>query len=84
MLGRARIGVAGEDLCVSEWNAGVEGVGDCGVAQRVWADVTWDGRGLRDPGDHPVDVATVDRVAGERSQDQVSGDPLATTGFQDS
>lgn len=33
VLGGARVGVAGEDLRVAEWHAGVEGVGDGGVAQ---------------------------------------------------
>jgi hypothetical protein len=39
VLGGAGVGVAGEDLCVSQRYSGVEGVGDGGVAQRVRADV---------------------------------------------
>jgi hypothetical protein len=37
-----RVGVAGEDLGVAQWNAGVEGVGDRRVPQRVRADVAGD------------------------------------------
>ena len=40
VLGGAGVGVAGEDLCVSQWDSGVEGVGDGGVAQGVGADVS--------------------------------------------
>ena len=39
VLGGAGVGVAGEYLGVAEWDAGVEGVGDRGVPQRVGADV---------------------------------------------
>ena len=56
------VGVAGEDLCDAEWDAGVEGVGDGGVAEWVGADVSGDAGGLRDPQHHPVDVAAVDRL----------------------
>jgi hypothetical protein len=42
VLGGAGVGVAGEDLCVAEVDAGVEGVGDGGVRQRVGADVPRD------------------------------------------
>ena len=33
VLGGARICVTGEDLCVTKWDAGVERVGDCRMAQ---------------------------------------------------
>ena len=39
MLGGAWVGVSGEDLGVAQGDAGVECVGDGGVAERVWADV---------------------------------------------
>jgi hypothetical protein len=39
MLGGAGVGVAGGDLRVAQWHAGVEGVGDRRVAQRVRADM---------------------------------------------
>ena len=39
VLGGSWVGVAGEDLRVTERHAGVEGVGDRGVTQRVRADV---------------------------------------------
>ena len=35
VLGGARVGVPGEDLGIAEGNAGVQGVGDGGVTQRV-------------------------------------------------
>jgi hypothetical protein len=36
VLGGAGVGVPGQDLGVAERDAGVEGVGDGGVAKRVW------------------------------------------------
>ena len=54
VLDGARVGVSGEDVRVAERDAGVEGVGDGCVAQRVRADVSGDGFGLRDAGDHVV------------------------------
>ncbi len=83
VLGGARIGVAGEDLGVAQGDAGVEGVGDGGVPQGVRADVLWDTSGLGDPGDHAVGVASVDRLAGDRSQDERPAGPLAAAGLQD-
>src|SRR5674476_1625484 len=47
------------------------------------ADVPWDAGGFGDPGDHAVGVASVDRVAGERSQYQWPSGALAPAGFQD-
>ena len=44
VLGGARVGVPSQDLRVPQRHAGVEGVGDRGVPQRVRADVP------RDPG----------------------------------
>ena len=35
VLGGPGVGMAGEDLGVAEWHAGVEGVGDRGMAERV-------------------------------------------------
>jgi hypothetical protein len=67
VLGAAGVGVAGEDLGVAQGDAGVQGVGDRGVPQRVGADVASDACGRRDPGDHPVGVVAVDRLAGDRS-----------------
>ena len=52
----------GEDLSIVERDAGVEGVGDRCVPQRVRADVTWDAGRLRDPPHHPIDVAAIDRI----------------------
>jgi hypothetical protein len=60
VLSRARVGMSGQDLGVSQWDAGVEGVGDGGVPQGVRADVAQDAGNLRDSGDHPVDVAAID------------------------
>jgi hypothetical protein len=82
VLGGAGVGVAGEDLGVSEGHAGVEGIGDRGVPQRVRADVPRDASGFRDPGDHAVGVASVDGLAGDRSQDQWPVGALAAAGFQ--
>jgi hypothetical protein len=62
VLGGAWVCVSGEDLRVSQGDTGVEGVRDRGVAQRVRVDVPGDPRGGRDPADHPVDVAAVDRL----------------------
>jgi hypothetical protein len=65
VLSRARVGVAGEDLRVTQRDAGVQGIGDGGVPQRVGADVPRDSRSPRYAGDHPVDVAPVDRLTGD-------------------
>ena len=46
VLGGAEVGVSGEDLGVAERNAGVQSVGDCGMAQRVRTDVTRDPSGI--------------------------------------
>ena len=59
--------MACEDLGVAERNAGVEGVGDRRMTQRVWADVTGDPGSLRGPRDHPVGIAAVDRPARHRA-----------------
>jgi len=48
VLGSPWVGVPGQDLGVAEGHAGVEGVGDGGVPQRVGADVTRDAGGLGD------------------------------------
>jgi hypothetical protein len=45
--------------------------------------MAWDAGDLRDPGDHPVDVASVDGIARDRPQDEWSGAALAAAGFQD-
>jgi len=72
----------GEDLRVAQWHPSVEGVGDRGVPQRVRADVARDAGGLGDADDHAVTVAAVDRVAGERTQDQWPFGPFAPAGLQ--
>jgi hypothetical protein len=82
VLGGAWVGVAGEDLGVAERDAGIECVGDRGVTQRVWADVPRDASDLRDPGNHAVGVAAVDRPTRDRAQDQQSGCALVAAGFQ--
>lgn len=61
-LGSAGVGVPGQDLGVSQWYTCVESVGDSCMPQRVRADVAWNSSNLRDPGDHPVGVAAVDRL----------------------
>jgi len=48
---------------------------ECGLMSR-------DGCGFRDPRDHAVGVASVDRLAGDRSQDQWPAGALAAAGFQ--
>ena len=83
VLGGSWVGVPGEDLGVAEGDAGVEGVGDRGVPQRVWADVSWDACGFRDPGDHAVNVAPINRVAGDWPQHQRPCRSLATASLKD-
>src|SRR3954452_15023231 len=61
VFGGTRVGVPGEDLGVAKGYAGVESVRDCGVPQRVRADVAGDAGELGDPQHHPVEVAAVDR-----------------------
>ncbi|HEX6337587.1 MAG TPA: hypothetical protein VFZ85_11575 [Jiangellaceae bacterium] len=63
VLGGARIGVPGQDLGIAQRHAGVQGVGDRSMPQRVRADVAGDAGGHGNPGDHPVAVASVDRLA---------------------
>jgi len=53
VLGGSWVGVAGENLRVPQGDAGVQGVGDRGVTQRVGADMSRDLRDLRDSQDHP-------------------------------
>ena len=69
VLGRPWVGVTGEDLCIAQRDAGVQCVSDCSVSQGVGADVSRDAGSLRHSGDHSVDVAPVDGVAGERAED---------------
>jgi len=83
VLGGSRVGMAGEDLDVAQRHTRVERVRDRGVPQRVRADVPRDASGFRDPGDHAVDVPSVDRLAGDRSQHQRPAGPLAAAGLQD-
>ena len=83
VLGGSRVGVTGQDLGVAQRHAGVERVGDRRVTQRVRADVARDPGGLRDPGDHSVGVAAVDRLARGGTQDQRTGDPVAAAGLDD-
>ena len=83
VLGGAWVGVASEYLYVSQGNSGVEGVGDRSVAQGVRADVSRDAGGLGDPEHHPVDVASVDRLAGGWPQDQRPVVALSAAGLED-
>ena len=73
---------AGQDLRIAKRHAPVQGVGDRRVPQRVRADVARDPCGLRDPRHHPVDVAPVCRLAGDRAQHQRPGGALAAAGLQ--
>lgn len=54
------------------------------VTQRVRADVARDTGGLRDPGDHAVAVAAVDRFARDRPQHQRPLGPIAPACLEDS
>ncbi len=63
VLGGSRVGMSSEDLGVAKRDASVQGVGDCGMTQRVRADVTGNARRFRDSQHHPVDVAAVDGSA---------------------
>ena len=83
VLGGAGVGVSGEDRRVAQRDAGIKGIGDRGMPKRVGADVPGDARGLGDPGDHAVDVAPIDGMAGDWSQDQRAAGALATAGLQD-
>jgi hypothetical protein len=80
VLGRSRVGVPGEDLCVAEGYAGVEGVGDRCMTQRVWADVARYPGGFGDPHHHPGGVASVDGLPGERPQHEESFGPVPVAG----
>jgi hypothetical protein len=84
VLGGARVGVSSQDLGITERDTGVEGVGDGSVSQRVGADVARDACRFRDPDDHPVDVPTVDRFAGDRTEDQRSFGSVTAAGLEDS
>lgn len=59
-------------------DASVEGVGDRGVAQRMRADVSRNPCGPGDALDHPLDGTSINRLAGERTQNERSGDPLTS------
>ena len=59
-LGGSGVVLAGEDLGVAEGDAGIEGVGG-GKPQGVRADMPWAASSFRDPCDHAVGVASVDR-----------------------
>ena len=78
MLAGAGVGVPGEDLGIAQRRAGVEGIGDGRVAQRVRADVPGHPGGFRDPAHHSVAVAAVDRLARDRAQDQGSVGAFST------
>jgi hypothetical protein len=68
----------GEDLGITEWNAGVEGVGDRGVAQPVRTDVARDAGRLGDPDNHSVDVASINRSTRDRAQDERAGGAVSS------
>jgi hypothetical protein len=53
------------------------------MPERVRADVARDACGLGDPGDHPVAVASVDRLAGERAEDQPTFGAFSAAGLED-
>jgi hypothetical protein len=84
VLGGPGIGVPRQDLRVPERDPGVEGVGDRGVPQRMWADVPRDPGRLRDSLDHSVRVASVDWVACQWAQDQRPGGAFAAAGLEHS
>jgi hypothetical protein len=65
VLGGAGPGLRGQDLGLAQRHACGQGVGDGRMPQGVWADVARDPGGLGDPGDHPVAVASVDRLPGQ-------------------
>jgi hypothetical protein len=71
--GRTGVGVAGKDLRITQGAAGGQGVVIAAWRSDQGADVPRDLRGLGDPGDHPVHVAAVDGLAGDRSADQRAG-----------
>jgi hypothetical protein len=77
MLSGAWVGVPGQDLRVAQRNAGVQGIGDRGVTQRVRADVSRDLCHRRDSDHHPVGVATVDGISRVRPKHQRSRRPIA-------
>lgn len=83
VLGCAWVGVPRQDLRVAERDAGVEGVGDGGVTQRVWADVSRDARDLGDPHNHQVDVSAVDGIPRAGSQDERPLGSLSSAGLED-
>jgi hypothetical protein len=82
VLGGSRVGVTGHDLSVTERDAGVKGVGDRRMPQRMWADVPWDAGGLGDASHHPVNVAPFNRPPGTRAQDQRPCGTIAAAGLQ--
>jgi hypothetical protein len=53
------------------------------MPERVRADVARDAGRLGDPGDHPVAVPSVDRLAGERAEDQPTFGAFPAAGLED-
>jgi hypothetical protein len=82
VLGGARVGVPVQDLGVAQGDAGVERIGDRSMPQRVGTDVARDAGGSGDADDHPVDVASVDGLAGHGPQDERTFGALSLTGFE--
>lgn len=82
VLGGSRVGVASEYLCVSQRDACVESIRDGGVAQGERTNLPGDRGGASDALDHSVDVASVDRVARERSQNERTVRSFASAGLE--
>lgn len=61
VFGGPGVRVPDQDLRVTKWDPGVEGIGDRGVPQRVGGCAVED-QLLRDALDHSVAVAAVDRI----------------------
>jgi hypothetical protein len=58
-------------------------IGDGGVPKRVRADVSRNAGHLRDPGNHAVGVAAIDRSARQRPEDEGSGGAFPAARFED-
>jgi hypothetical protein len=67
---RARVGVAGGFLDVTEWDAGVERCGDERVAQTVRRDALVDPGALHEPLDHPIRAVPVHSSAFDAGEDR--------------
>jgi hypothetical protein len=70
VLGGTGVEVSGQDFGHRAVGPGIQGVDDRRVPQGVWTDVSRDAGAFGNPDDHPVGVATIDGLAGVRSQHQ--------------